>query len=126
VAEHDGAIQGCMVAPFSDHTAYNCYAGSRPEPILGAMHLLHWEAMRQFRALGVKQFDFQGVRINPDKGSKQDGIMHYKQGFGGRLVQGYLWKYSFRPLGSAAYSVAVRLLMGGDIVDQERRKLVRE
>jgi hypothetical protein len=126
VAEHEGDIQGCMVAPFSDHTAYNCYAGSRPEPILGAMHLLHWEAIRHFRAMGVKRFDFQGVRINPDKGSKQEGIMHYKQGFGGKLVQGYLWKYPFRPLKSAAYSVAVRLLMGGDIVDQEHRKLVRE
>jgi hypothetical protein len=126
VAEHEGVIQGCMVAPFSDHTAYNCYAGSRPEPILGSMHLLHWEAIRQFRAMGVKHFDFQGVRIKPDKGSKQEGIMHYKQGFGGKLVQGYLWKYSFRPLKSAAYSVAVRFLMGGDIVDQEHRKLVRE
>jgi hypothetical protein len=120
VAEHDGVIQGCMVSPFSQRTAYNCYAGSRAEPILGSMHLLHWEAIRQFRAMGVRQFDFQGVRIRPEKGSKQEGIKNYKQGFGGDLIQGYLWKYSFRPLKSMAYSVGVRLLMGGDIVDQER------
>jgi hypothetical protein len=123
VAEHEGAIQGCMVAPFSQHTAYNCYAGSRPEPVLGAMHLLHWEAIRQFKALGVQRFDFQGVRINPDKGSKQEGISNYKQGFGGDLIQGFLWKYPLRPLKSIAYSVGVRLLMGGDIVDQEQTKL---
>jgi Acetyltransferase (GNAT) domain len=123
VAEHDGAMQGCMVAPFSMHTAYNCYAGSRPQPVLGAMHLLHWEAIRQFRAMGVQRFDFQGVRINPEKGSKQEGILSYKRGFGGRFVQGYLWKCSLRPLKSAAYSVAVRLLKGGDIVDQEHCKL---
>ena len=123
VAEHDGVIQGCMVAPFSKHAAYNCYAGSRPQPILGAMHLLHWEAMRVFRSMGVKRFDFQGVRINPEKGSKQEGIMHYKQGFGGELVQGCLWKCSLRPLKSIAYSAGVRLLMGGDIVDQEKFKL---
>jgi hypothetical protein len=123
VAEHDGAIQGCMVAPFSLHTAYNCYAGSRPQPVLGSMHLLHWEAIRQFRALGVQRFDFQGVRINPEKGSKQEGISNYKQGFGGELIQGYLWKYPLRPLKSMAYSVGVRLLMGGDIVDQEHTKL---
>jgi hypothetical protein len=124
VAEYNGEIHGCMVAPFSRHTAYNCYAGSRPEPALGAMHLLHWEAIRQFRAAGVQRFDFQGVRINPDKGSKQAGIMLYKQGFGGELVQGYLWKYCLRPLKSMAYSFAVRLLMGGDIVDQEHHKVL--
>ena len=123
VAEYEGAVQGCMIAPFSEHTAYNCYAGSRPQPTLGSMHLLHWEAMRTFRSLGVKRFDFQGVRINPVKGSKQEGIMHYKQGFGGNLVQGFLWKYPLRPLKSAAYSLAVRLLMGGDIVDQEQKRI---
>jgi len=124
VAEHQGGIQGCMVSPFSEHTAYNCYAGSSPEPVLGAMHLLHWEAIRQFRALGVKRFDFQGVRINPERGSKQEGIRIYKQGFGGRLVQGYMWKYPLRSLKSVAYSVAVHVLKGGDIVDQAHHDLV--
>jgi Acetyltransferase (GNAT) domain len=123
VAEHDGVVQGCMVAPFSLHTAYNCYAGSLPQPVLGSMHLLHWEAIRQFRGMGVMRFDFQGVRIRPDKGSKQEGIFHYKQGFGGDMFQGYLWKYPLRPLKSAVYSLGVRLLMGGDIVDQEHGKL---
>jgi lipid II:glycine glycyltransferase (peptidoglycan interpeptide bridge formation enzyme) len=122
VAEHDGVIQGALVSPFSDHTAYNWYCGSRPEPVLGSMHLLHWEAMRQFRALGVKRFNFQGVRIDPDKGSKQEGIMNYKKGFGGELVRGYMWKYRFHALKWAAYSMAVRLLQGGDVVDQERAK----
>src|SRR5262249_53478894 len=121
VAEHEGVVQGCMVAPFSAHSAYNCYAGSREKPILGSMHLLHWEAMRQFKQMGVKRFDFQGVRVKPDKGSKQEGIMHYKQGFGGQLLQGYLWKFPLRPLKSFAYTLVVRLLMGGDIVDQERK-----
>jgi GNAT acetyltransferase-like protein len=123
VAEHKGAIQGCMIAPFSQHTAYNCYAGSSPEPVLGSMHLLHWEAIRHFRCSGVKRFDFQGVRVNPAKGSKQEGIKNYKQGFGGKLVQGYMWKYSFRPLKSIAYALGVRFLMGGDIVDQEHHAL---
>lgn len=123
VAEHDGIVQGCMVAPFSQHTAYNCYAGSRQHPTLGAMHLLHWEAIRQFRAMGVKRFDFQGVRISPEKGSKQEGIMHYKQGFGGKLVEGYLWKYPLRPLKSAIYNLGVKWLNGGDIVDREQGKV---
>ncbi|MGO9863405.1 MAG: GNAT family N-acetyltransferase [Terriglobales bacterium] len=115
VAEHEGVIQGCMVSPFSLHTAYNWYAGSRLEPVLGAMHMLHWEAMWQFRAMGVKRFNFQGVRIAPEKGSRQEGIMNYKKGFGGQLVQGCMWKYSFHRLKFAAYSVAARFLAGNDM-----------
>ena len=115
VAEHGGVIQGCMVSPFSLHSAYNWYSGSRQEPVLGAMHLLHWEAMQQFRAMGVKRFNFQGVRINPEKGSKQEGIMNYKKGFGGQLVQGCMWKYAFHALKFAAYSVASRFLAGSDL-----------
>jgi hypothetical protein len=123
VAEREGVYQGCMVAPFSDHTAYTWYCGSRPEPVIGAMHLLHWEAMCRFRQVGVKRLDFQGVRIDPEKGSKQEGILNFKSRFGGTLLQGYVWKYSFRPMKSAAYDVAIRLLKGGDIVDMERHKL---
>ena len=123
VAEHEGVLQGCMVAPFSENAAYTWYCGSRPKPVIGAMHLLHWEAMRRFRELGVKCLNFQGVRIDPEKSSKQEGIMNFKSRFGGSLVQGYVWKYAFRPLKFAAYDVAIRLLRGGDIVDMERHKL---
>jgi hypothetical protein len=124
VAEHEGLCQGCMVVPFSNHAAYTWYCGSRSEPVIGAMHLLHWAAMRRFREMGVRYFDFQGVRIDPEKGSKQEGILNFKRRFGGRLVQGYVWKYAFRPITSVAYYVVVRLLKGGDIVDVERHKLV--
>jgi peptidoglycan biosynthesis/recognition FemAB-like protein len=124
VAEYQGVLQGCMVAPFSEYSAYASYCGSKSKPVRGAMQMLHWEAMLQFRAMGVKRFDFQGVRINPEKGSKQEGIMTFKRNFGGELVSGYMWKYSLHPLKWAAYSVAVRLLLGGDIVDREHSKLV--
>lgn len=125
VAEHHGIVQACLVVPFSKYSAYTLYGGTVPQPLKGAMHLLHWEAIRQSRGMGVKRFNFTGVRINPEKGSKQEGIMTFKMRFGGKLVQGYMWKYSFHPLKFAAYSVAVRLLRGGDIVDQERHKLAR-
>ena len=87
------------------------------------MHLLHWEAMLRFQAMGVKRFNLQGVRINPEEGSKQEGILTYKKGFGGEMVQGFMWKYSFRPWKSVAYSVVIRLLKGGDIVDNDCHKL---
>ena len=87
------------------------------------MHLLLWEAMREFRNMEVRQFNFTGVRINPEKGSKQEGILNFKMRFGGSLSQGYVWKYPLHPLKFAAYSIAIRLLKGGDIVDLERHKL---
>ena len=123
IADHQGVPQGCVVVPFSNYRAYYVYGGSIPEPVTGATNLIHWEAIRYFRNLGVKSYDFVGVRINPEEGSKQEGLMQYKQRFGGRLVKGYIWKYSLQPLKYAVYSLALRYLRGGDIVDQERNKL---
>ncbi len=123
VAEHEGVAQGCAVVPFSSYGAYYLYGGSTAEPQTGAMNFLQWEAIRVFRNLGVKRYDFVGARINPENGSKQEGLVMFKQRFGGQLVTGYMWKYSIRPLKYAIYSHAVRLLRGGDIVDQEHHKL---
>jgi len=123
VADYQGTMQGCTVVPFSEHSAYYVYGGSIPEPITGATNLLHWEAMRRFREIGVRRYDFAGVRLNPEKGSKQEGLSQYKQRFGGQLFQGYMWKYSLRRLGFFLYSLAIHLQRGGDIVDAERHKL---
>jgi hypothetical protein len=123
IADFHGTVQACLVSPFSVYSAYTLYGGTIREPLKGAMHLVHWEAMRQFRELAVKEFNFQGVRVDPERGSKQEGIMTFKKRFGGRFVQGYTWKYPFSSLKWAAYSVAVRLFVGGDVVDRERHKV---
>jgi hypothetical protein len=123
IAKYQGAVQGCTVIPFSNHSAYYLYGGSIPEPVTGATNLLHWEAIRLFRDLGVKRYDFVGVRIGPEKGSKQEGLMMFKERFGGQLVQGYMWKYAFCRLKYFLYCVAAKVRSGGDIVDEERHKL---
>jgi len=123
VADHQGTIQGAAVIPFSDFRAYYVYGGTNAEPLTGASNMLQWEAIKFFRGLGVKSYDFCGVRINPEKGSKQAGLMMFKERFGPRLVPGYMWKESLAPLKSAIYSLGVRLLRGGDIVDREHHKL---
>ena len=125
IADYEGSVQSCTVYPFSNHCAYAVYGGSIPEPVTGAMKLVQWEAIRLFRGIGVKRFDLVGGRINPAKGSKEEGIVTFKQKFGAELVSGYMWKYSIRPLKFAVYSLAVRLLRGGDIVDHEHHKLKR-
>lgn len=124
LAEHQGKPQGCAVIPYSSYAAYYVYGGSAGEGVInGAMNFLQWEAIRFFRNLGVGRYDFVGVRLHPDKGSKAEGLYMFKQRFGGRLVQGCMWKYPLRPLKAAVYSLAVRLLRGGDLVDVERRRL---
>jgi hypothetical protein len=123
VAKYNGQIQGCAVIPFSRHSAYYLYGGSVANPLTGSMNLLQWDAMKTFRNRGVTWYDFVGTRINPSKGSKQEGLMRFKERFGGQLVQGYMWKYKINPLKYAVYSAAIRLTRGGDIVDAERHKL---
>ena len=123
VAESGGVIQSCAAIPFSQHGAYYLFGGGIPHPLTGSMNLLHWDAIRRFRALGVKRYDFMGVRIRPEKGSKDAGLALFKERFGGELVQGYLWKAALRPLSGALYAAAARLRSGGDVVDKERHKL---
>lgn len=126
VASYQGHVHGCLVLPYSICSAYALYSGRIPTAESGTMNLLRWEAIRQFREMGVQRFDSVGIRINPDKGSKQEGLKVFKQGFGGQLVQGYMWKYPIHRLKYAIYALAIRQLRGGDIVDRERHKLIKD
>jgi lipid II:glycine glycyltransferase (peptidoglycan interpeptide bridge formation enzyme) len=123
VAEYQGVPQSYVVFAFSQYCAYAIYAGNLPDQHQGANKLLYWEAIRWFKQRGIPRYDFVGARINPEKGSKQAALNSFKKRFGAELVQGYMWKYSLRPLGAFVYSLGVRCLRGGDIVDIERHKL---
>lgn len=123
VAVHGGALQGAAILPYSRHSAYYLYGGSAERPVTGAMNLLTWEAMRAFRAEGMRRYDFVGVRLKPAEGSKQEGLKMFKERFGGHLAEGYIWKYPISRAKYIAYNLAARLRKGGDIVDQERNKL---
>jgi hypothetical protein len=123
MAEYRGVAQSYSLFAFSTPCAYWIYGGNILHQRQGAMKLLQWEAIRLFRNLGVGKFDFFGARINPQKGSKQEGINLMKKNLGATLSEGYMWKYSLRPWQAWVYSIGVRVLRGGDIVDQEERKL---
>ncbi|MCZ7636127.1 MAG: GNAT family N-acetyltransferase [Verrucomicrobia bacterium] len=120
-----GDLQGCAVIPFSRYRAYYAYGGTAPSPVTGASNLLQWEVIRYFHAMGTQSYDFCGARVDPDPGSKAAGLVMYKERFGGELLKGYMWKSSLRPLKAAFYHLGVRFLRGGDIVDQERRRLAK-
>ena len=89
------------------------------------MHLLHSEVMRWFRGQAVKRYDFVGTRVGPPGGFEQEGSKIFKKRFGGRLVDAYMWKFRMPRLAFLSYNVAVRLRTGGDIVDQEAKRLAR-
>lgn len=123
VAEHEGIAQSAAVIPFSMHSAYYMHGGSISNPVTGASNLLHWQAIREFRGLGVSCYDFFGVRANPEAGSKLEGIRKFKERFGGKVEIGYMWKMPFHPTKALLYEVATLIRSGGDVVDQERRKV---
>jgi hypothetical protein len=120
VAEYEGVPQCAAVIPYSQHTAYYLHGGSIGTPLTGASNLLQWEAIRMFRLMGVRHYNFFGVRVHPAPGSKAEGIRKFKERFGGDYVAGYMWKVPFGSLGYGIYQLAARLRSGGDVVDQER------
>jgi lipid II:glycine glycyltransferase (peptidoglycan interpeptide bridge formation enzyme) len=123
VAEHEGVVQSCCVLAYSDYCVYAVYAGNLISQQHGSNKLLYWEAIRQFKNLGVRIYDFVGARINPEKGSKEEALSHFKKRFGAELKRGYIWRYPFRPFKYQIYSLAAFLRSGGDIVSAERHKL---
>lgn len=123
MAEHQGVAQSYSLFAFSMPCAYWIYGGNIEGLHQGAMKLLHWEAIRLFRNLGIHKYDFFGARIDPPKGSKLENINQMKKHLGATLAQGFTWKYSLRPWRASVYSFGVRLFRRGDLVDQEEHKM---
>jgi hypothetical protein len=126
LAEHEGRPQGCAVIHFSRHSAYYMHGGAADHPVTGAMNLVHWEAMRQLRAEGVREYNFVGARLNPEPGSKQEGLARFKERFGGELRRGCMWKFHLRPGRARLYELLGRIRSGGDVVDQVNRSQARQ
>ena len=92
LVKKDGVVQGAGVFPYSENAAYYLWGGSVKRPHIGSMNFLHWKAMMHFKNLNVKNYDFVGVRLNPDKESKLYGIKRFKIRFGGPTKEGFIWK----------------------------------
>lgn len=108
---------------------YVVYIGNFSSSSLGENHLLHWLAIKDAKTKGIRYFDFVGARINPDPGSKQEGIQKFKKYFGGEFVEGFLWKLPINRSKYYLYKLFIKtyyFLRGeqyfGDIIDQELKK----
>ena len=122
-ADYKGVPQSYVVFAYSRYGVFAIYAGNAVDQYPGSNKLLYWEAIRSFKQLGVRQYDFVGSRINPEKGSKQEALAQFKQRFGATLKQGYMWKCPLHPIKYRLYGLIARLRSGGDIVDAERHKM---
>lgn len=123
MAYHNGEPQGCAVIPFSKYCAYYSYGGSISNPLLGSINLLHWEAIKYFKYLDVKKYDFVGARIKPEPDSKLEGIQRFKSRFGPTMKQGFLWKVIINRKKYWLYNVLYKIKNSeGDIIDQEKDK----
>lgn len=109
----------------SKHSAYITHAGSNNSisKNYGAVKHLHYSLMCHLKKLGVHYYDFAGVRIN-NKNPKLDGVFRFKEGFGGELYQGYLWKINILPIKTAIYLGLLKIKLLGkdlpqDIIEQQ-------
>ena len=79
---------------------------------------------------GVMKYDFVGARVNPEPGSKLEGIQRFKSRFGGEMKVGYMWRYVNRPIRYKLYSLLLNMYMKyvrhdntfSDIIKEERSK----
>lgn len=122
VARTDDVAKAAVINPWSRFGAHCLFAGTADTPAFGAANLLQWEAMLRAREAGARIYDFVGVRVNPEPGSKYAGLRQFKTRFGGEVVEGLLWKM---PISGWKYGLyeKMRHARGGadDIIDQEGR-----
>lgn len=98
VVKKDGEIHGAAVIPFDSECAFYLWGGSITRTSPGAMNFMHWMIILHFKSLNVKQYDFVGIRLNPDKETKLYGLKRFKTRFGGDIKSGFLWKAKLKPL----------------------------
>ena len=81
------SVAAALVAWFGDTATYLHGASSSRFKQVMAPYMLHWSAMRQAKAAGLKKYDFWGVAPEdaPDN-HPWSGITRFKLGFGGDRV----------------------------------------
>jgi len=93
IAEREGVpLAAAIVAYYGDTATYLHGGSSYEHRALMTPHLLHWQAMRDAKAAGMRWYDFGG--IEPPKSAPSSelqatswaGMTRFKQGFGGEVV----------------------------------------
>jgi peptidoglycan pentaglycine glycine transferase (the first glycine) len=87
LAEYQGKPLAGMILTLFGDTATYLHGGSSPAMKEAmAPYLLHWEAIRLAKTLGMKNYDFGGVAPAGEERHAWAGISRFKKGFGGFVV----------------------------------------
>ncbi len=112
ISLYKNKIQGCSVILFDKNRAYVPYAGSSSKvEHVGAIALMHYQAMEDMREKGVQEYDFMGARLYEKKGSKFSGINRFKRSFNPRIEKGYSFKYILNPLKYSLFTLSSKLYL---------------
>jgi hypothetical protein len=119
VARVEDEPKACVVNPRSRFGAHCLFAGTADPHTPGAANLLQWEAMLRAKEHGAGLYDFVGVRLDPEPGSKYAGLFQFKTRFGGEVIEGCLWRMPLHGWKYALYGMMKRMRGdSADIIDQ--------
>lgn len=125
IAYKDEIPQSGMLCCYNKAMMYYLFAASKKSPEPGSTNLLHWKVMKYMKSLGVLKYSFVGCRINEDENSKYHNIQRFKEGFGGELKEGYLFKAKFNCFMYLIFHLLYKIRAKKellDVIDQEISK----
>ena len=97
LAGYDGSepVTACLILLKGKSAFYWRAATARKGRELSASYAMVWEVLKRLKGAGIERFDFGGILpgVRP-----AEGINHFKQGFGGEIVE-YLgeWEWASAP-----------------------------
>jgi lipid II:glycine glycyltransferase (peptidoglycan interpeptide bridge formation enzyme) len=111
IAEYEGKPLACMILTMFGHTATYLHGGSS-QIMKEAMapYLLHWEAIKLSKSLGMETYDFGGVAPENIGQHSWSGISRFKRSFGGfEVVYPGSFEIVYSPLWYNVYKNARKL-----------------
>jgi len=104
----DEIVAGLILFIFGNGAWYMYGASTGQQRHLMPNHLLQWAAIGRAKALGCTSYDLWGAPEVFDETDPMWGVYRFKQGFGGRVVQGLgAFDYPVRPALYWTFSVAM-------------------
>ena len=89
VAEYKGVWQAASLILSTRNMSIYWHGATIDKPVTGAANLLHWDTMKILKNEGIDKYDFGGIGLNYEIGSKLERITRFKIRFGGQIKHFY-------------------------------------
>lgn len=125
IAYKDGVPQCGILGIYNETMFYYMFGASADHPEPGSTHYLQWRTMQYLKERNVRSYNFVGCRMNVDAGSKYENIQRFKKGFGGDLIECYLFKVTMNRFKKGVFDALLYKRSGNaprDVIDQEIEK----